>query len=386
MLDFFTRFFDAGFMPHGHCYRWEPDLLWLHAGSDSAIALAYYTIPLLLVYIVRRRRDLAFPWMFVMFGAFIVLCGTTHVLEVWSIWNGAYWMTGTVKAVTGVVSLATAAALVPLVPRVLALVGPEQLKRVNDSLLAEIAARRQVEQQLRQRNRDLAERTAQVRRLASELTLAEQRERRDLAQVLHDDLQQTLYGVQLKLKMARPEAASAPADVAARLTDADALLLGAIETTRRLTVDLSPVVLDGAGLDEALRWLVVYMDDRFGLQVDLRADDRLTVLREDMRVLLFQAVREALFNVAKYAGTDRAEVSLAEEDGALVITVADEGVGFDAEAVMGRPAGVAGGFGLRNARERLALFEGHLTVQSAPGRGTRVRLVVPVRRIRTEAP
>src|SRR5690606_23847317 len=158
---------------------------------------------------------------------------------------------------------------------------PEQLKAANDALHEEIEARRRAEaelrglnealegrvaertaeleranEELRELNRTLEarvdERTAQVRSLASDLTLAEQRERRALSQVLHDDLQQALYGVQLKLKVARAKADPAGA-AAAHFEAAEALLSGAVETTRRLTIDLSPVVLQGAGLDEALR-------------------------------------------------------------------------------------------------------------------------------------
>lgn len=127
MLDFLKETFGGSFMPHGHCYLWREDLLFLHAGSDALTALAYYAIPLILIYFVYHRRDLAFKWMFVLFGAFILSCGTVHLLEIWSIWHGAYYLTGSVKLVTGVVSITTAVLLVPLVPKALALPSPSQL-------------------------------------------------------------------------------------------------------------------------------------------------------------------------------------------------------------------------------------------------------------------
>ncbi|HEY8932449.1 MAG TPA: hypothetical protein VIM44_03960, partial [Rariglobus sp.] len=87
-------------MPHGQCYMWQSGLIALHAIADSLIALSYYSIPLLILYFVRQRRDVPFPAIFLMFGAFIVACGTTHLIEVWTIWQPHYWLSGFVKAFT----------------------------------------------------------------------------------------------------------------------------------------------------------------------------------------------------------------------------------------------------------------------------------------------
>jgi signal transduction histidine kinase len=122
------------YMPHGMCYLWEPDLLWLHVVSDMATGLAYYAIPpALLVLVVRARkqvpdgaayaaRGLPHEWMFLAFGLFIVACGTTHFFAAWNVWNAHYWAAGGVKAVTAAASIATALALPPLIPRALSLV------------------------------------------------------------------------------------------------------------------------------------------------------------------------------------------------------------------------------------------------------------------------
>ena len=116
------------FIPHGHCYLWKPELVGLHIVSDSLIALAYYSIPLTLFYFVRQRKDLPFNWIFLLFGAFIVACGTTHLMEIWTLWHPSYWLSGTIKLVTAVVSVYTAVLLVPLVPQALALPSPAQLE------------------------------------------------------------------------------------------------------------------------------------------------------------------------------------------------------------------------------------------------------------------
>jgi PAS domain S-box-containing protein len=158
MTDFLRNLFDASFMPHGHCYQWQTDVLWLHAFSDGLIALAYFSIPFLIMSFVARRRDLEFGWMFVMFSAFIWLCGLTHMLSVYTIWNGTYRLTGSVKLLTGVVSIVTAGALVPLVPKALALPSPRQLRDVNRRLSHEVEARAKAQDELRLLNADLERR------------------------------------------------------------------------------------------------------------------------------------------------------------------------------------------------------------------------------------
>jgi PAS domain S-box-containing protein len=138
------------FIPHGHCYLWKPELVWLHLVSDSLIALAYYSIPITLVYFVRKRVDLPFGWIFVLFSTFIVACGTSHLMAVWTLWHPTYWLSGAIKAITALVSLCTAVLLVPLVPKALALPSPAQLEAANLQLQQEIDARQQVEEALRE--------------------------------------------------------------------------------------------------------------------------------------------------------------------------------------------------------------------------------------------
>jgi len=123
------------FMPHGFCYLWDRDLIWLHVVSDVLIALAYFSIPLTLVYFVRKKRDLPFHWMFLMFGLFIVACGSTHVIEVWNLWHADYWLAGIVKLITAIASIITAILLFQLVPKALALPSPDVLKEANQKLM-----------------------------------------------------------------------------------------------------------------------------------------------------------------------------------------------------------------------------------------------------------
>jgi PAS domain S-box-containing protein len=135
--------FTGSYIPHGHCYLWQRELVGLHIVSDSVIALAYYSIPLSLLYVVFQRKDLPFRNIFWLFGAFILSCGTTHVMEVWTLWHPVYWLSGGLKLITAVISAYTAFALIPLIPQALVLATPTQLGMINQILQTEISERRE---------------------------------------------------------------------------------------------------------------------------------------------------------------------------------------------------------------------------------------------------
>jgi PAS domain S-box-containing protein len=124
----------ANFAPHGFCYQWNWRLILLHVTSDSLIAAAYLSIPVMLLYFVRQRRDLPFHWIFVLFGVFIVACGGTHMMEIWTLWHANYWASGALKAVTAISSVLAAVLLVKIVPAALALRRPEELQAANRAL------------------------------------------------------------------------------------------------------------------------------------------------------------------------------------------------------------------------------------------------------------
>ncbi|HEY9610954.1 PAS domain-containing sensor histidine kinase [Allocoleopsis sp.] len=130
------------FIPHGHCYLWKPGLVGLHIVADALTALAYYSIPVTLTYFVAKRRDVPFNWIFLLFSAFIISCGTTHIMEIWTLWHPNYWLSGLIKACTAVVSLYTAFELVLLLPQALAIPSTAQLEK-------EIQERQRIEQELR---------------------------------------------------------------------------------------------------------------------------------------------------------------------------------------------------------------------------------------------
>lgn len=162
MSELWTNFFTSSpFIPHGHCYLWKTNLVGLHLLSDAFIALAYFSIPITLFSFVRQRRDLPFDWIFLLFAAFIVACGTTHLMGIWTLWYPTYWLSGAIKAVTAMVSVFTALQLVPLVPQALALPSPAQLEQANQQLQVQIKERLRVELELRKYQDNLEQLVAQ---------------------------------------------------------------------------------------------------------------------------------------------------------------------------------------------------------------------------------
>jgi two-component system sensor histidine kinase/response regulator len=136
------------YIPHGHCYLWQTPLVGLHLISDALIAIAYFSIPAMLIYFVNKRGDIPFSNVFILFGAFIVLCGAGHLLDIWTLWHPDYWISGIERALTALVSCYTALQLVELLPQFLALQTPEQLEAINKELQKQIAERQQTEETL----------------------------------------------------------------------------------------------------------------------------------------------------------------------------------------------------------------------------------------------
>lgn len=175
--DVLNSFADSHFLPHGFCFAGRPDLIWLHVVSDALIAVAYFMIPVTLAVLIRRyRMSLSFNWAISLFAAFILLCGAGHMLEIWTIWQPIYYWQGIWKALTAVVSLATAFAILPLVPKLLAMKSPEELEAANlklaesNALLAEANVQLQAEVKARhQAEADLKTSLDEVQRTAAEL-------------------------------------------------------------------------------------------------------------------------------------------------------------------------------------------------------------------------
>ena len=149
---------DVQYIPHGHCYLWQTSLVELHVISDALIAIAYYLIPIFIIYFVRKTDELPFKNIFILFGAFILSCGTTHVAEIWTLWHPDYWIYGVLKAITALISLYTAFSLLPIIPVIINLASPKHLEELNQQLNEKIVAEETAKQKLAQLNQELEHR------------------------------------------------------------------------------------------------------------------------------------------------------------------------------------------------------------------------------------
>lgn len=157
------------FVPHGHCYLWKTGLVLLNITSDAVIGAAYYSIPLLLLYIVRKRGDVPFDWVFFLFASFILACGTGHLMDIWTLWHPTYWLSGTIKALTAAISLGTGIVLISLIPKILSIPSPKQLQLAYQRLEQEVLDRRQAEAELQTSEALLREQTQQLVQTLNEL-------------------------------------------------------------------------------------------------------------------------------------------------------------------------------------------------------------------------
>lgn len=244
-----------------------------------------------------------------------------------------------------------------------------------------VTARKQTEQALRDMadglEQKVAERTRQLRQLAAQLTIAEERERRKLAQDLHDNLTQLLAVIKIKLSSVKAGAAESSIDSLV------ALVGQAEEAVRNVTVELSPPILHTLGLVPALEWLGEEIERVYGLRVHVDHDHCRKHLLSEVQAVLYRSARELLINVAKHARVDEASVSCLCDDDRLLLQVSDTGCGFDPAAHTGPWFGHES-FGLRSINERICNLGGEVDIDSSPGSGTTITLSVPCSTIERE--
>jgi len=214
-------------------------------------------------------------------------------------------------------------------------------------------------------------RAESLRDLTVQLAQAEQRERRRLAKLLHDHVQQLLVAARMRVDIVQQEPEAD--DIGEQLRETLDILDESIEAARSLSIELSPPLLHENGLPAALAWLAAKFEKQHQLQIEVEADDEENPPSEELRDMLYQATRELLLNVAKHAKTEQARIRLARTDGRLTLVVEDHGAGFD--TTQRRPDQAS--FGLFYVRERVEGMGGKLSIESSPGKGTRVAISVP---------
>ncbi|MBL1210779.1 MAG: hypothetical protein FWJ34_14210, partial [Geminocystis sp. GBBB08] len=154
-------FISNNYIPHGHCYLWQPSLVWLHLLSDLLISLAYFSIPIMLVYFTSKKNDIPFSKIFWLFSGFILCCGLTHTIGIITLWYPVYWLSGLMKALTALISVLTALELFPIIPMALALPSPEKLAIINQELELKIEEKKEAQLQLETLNQELEQRVNQ---------------------------------------------------------------------------------------------------------------------------------------------------------------------------------------------------------------------------------
>jgi signal transduction histidine kinase len=387
-MEFLKNLFSSeGFIPHGHCLLWKPDLVWLHIVSDSIITLSYYSIPIMLVYLARKRQDLAFQWMFLMFGAFILGCGTTHLMGIWTLWIPTYWLDGGIKLATAVFSIVTAVLLVPIVPKVLAMRTPAELETINRELETQIAERKRIEAELARSNAELEQ----------------------FASVASHDLQEPLrkvlaFGDRLKAKydeLLDDEGR----DYLKRMENASKrmqILINDLLTLSRVTTKGNPFI--PVNLTDVVQQVLSDLEIRIqqtGGRVEV--DNLPTIDADPTQIHLL--MQNLIGNALKYHREEEAPVIKIKSkplngqeqgwadrpsgNGLRQIIVEDNGIGFDEkyldrifipfQRLHSRGHYEGTGIGLAICRKVAERHGGSITAKSTPGKGTTFIVTLPIK-------
>ena len=416
MASFIWEFLSKeGFQPHGMCLLWRSDVFWAHIVADAAIALAYLSIPLAIIYFAWRRPDIAYGWILYLFGTFIVACGITHIFGIWTMWVPDYGVEAAVKIGTAAVSVATAVALWPLMPKLLAVPSPRLLEQKNRLLAQQVGERKAAEWRLAELNDELErrvmERTASLARANQELRAA--RVRAELASeaksafvaAMSHEIRTPMNGVLGMLELLGME--EMEPEQARYLTiardSAQGLLKVINDVLDHTRLEAGSVELESAEFGPAgeVAQVVALLEEGavqggVALEVDLADELPRAVVGDATRL------RQVLFNLVGNAVkfTERGEVRVAARhrplgDGAveLAFEVRDTGIGIAPEAIgrlFDRFAQADGttarrfggtGLGLAISRDLVRLMGGDITVESEPGRGSCFRFTIRCRAV-----
>ena len=244
----------------------------------------------------------------------------------------------------------------------------------KDSIICVLSSGNDITEQ-RQAEKKLQEYQQKLRFLASELSLTEERQRRHMSTLLHDNIGQVLALSKIKLGSIRQMVDSE--EYRNSMDELGSMIDEAIKFTRTLTFELSPPILYELGLQAALEWLVDKTGQQRGLKIDFWGSPIDSSIATDIQVLFFQAVRELLINVAKHARASEVNVSVRQQNDKIEISVTDNGVGFDYAKVKSSTKPV--GFGLFNIRERLTFMGGEFQIDTHPAKGTTIKLSAPIK-------
>ena len=388
LLDLFSS---TDLTPHGFCLLWRPALLWLQIVPDALIGLSYYSIPLALAYFVCKRRDIAFSWIFWMFAAFILACGTTHFFEIWTLWHPDYAAQGLIKAVTAEISVATAIVMWPVLPRLLAL---PSLRQVNDALSVEIKERNRAVEALQRKI---------VEHQVTEEALRQSQKMEGLGQLtggVAHDFNNILLILQGQLYMLRRRGLVAGTEVTVAAMEGavargESLARQLLSFARRQT--LQPKIID---LHEEMPKLTDLLRQSLRGDIEISLDispaaGRIEVDPHEFELALINIASNARDAIARggtvtlsianetLPGTDPGLEGLAGDF--VRIAIGDTGKGIPQEIIgrvfepffTSKEAGTGTGLGLAQVYGFAHQSEGTVTAASIPGQGTTITLHLP---------
>jgi len=374
-----------GFMPHGHCYLWRPAVVRLHVGSDLLIGLSYVAISATLAYLVHKaRREIPFHWMFLAFGLFIVACGGTHFMEVYTLWHPRYWLSGNMKLLTAAASVATAIALPPLVPKILVLIRDAQLSQ--------------------ERKRRLLAANDELEKLNARLTELDDLKTQFFANVSHE------LRTPLTLILGPTEHLLADGSLSAQQREGLEVVDRNAHTLLKYVNDLLDISKLEAGkmtvnavpvdLTRLLRLAAAHFESvarERQIELAIQTPDTTTTLADPEK--LKRVWLNLLSNAFKFTPTGgRILCAMREEDGSIVTEISDSGPGVPAgmreiiferyhQLESGSMRGSGGtGLGLAISRDFVELHDGKISVDDAPGGGALFRVKLPLRKLDGESP
>jgi len=418
MFEFFKNLFDSSsFMPHGHCYLWQSDILWLTVLGDGLTGLAYFTLPLMLFYIVKKRVDLVHRNVFILFGIFIMACGTTHFIDIWTIWEPTYRLAGSVTFITGIISIISAIALYKALPHILTIPSNQQLEEANQQLLAENFKREKAQFALRQVNDELElrvqRRTAQLiranRELEKEIETRKKTERNlinkngELIRI-NDDLDNFVYCASHDLKSPIVNAEGLVTALKEEITDespqvAELFLRldGSVQQMHRTIQDLSDVSTLQKSTDtshfkfiplaEVVAEIKIDLAEKIQknnaqINFDFQAVDAIWFTHKNLKSVLYNLV----CNGIKYQNPERVPViniSTADLGDYICLAVTDNGIGIDLKKHEKKIFSLfkrlnnnveGSGVGLFIVKRIMENNQGRVEVESMPGEGSTFKL------------
>src|SRR5579863_130605 len=308
---------ERGLPPHGYCLLWDPRLILVHVVSDALIALAYFSIPVALWVVVRRRKEFEFSWLLGLFALFIFACGTTHLLSILVLWVPAYGLEGAVKALTAAASIFTALALWPLLPKLLTMPSTRHLQQALDQLKTEIAEREHAEDMLRQ---------SQKLQAIGQLTAGIAHDFNNLLTVIGGNLERVI-----RMGDQQPSATRSLQNALTATERAATVTSQLLAFARK-----QPLVLKMGNANDVIAGLVSLLQQTMGNKIKVRVD-----LAADLPEFVYDRnqLESAIINLAINArdampgGGELVLGTQLDDAGNVIICVRDHGTGMDEETI-----------------------------------------------------